>query len=139
MSDLDQNDIDLNSTRTHRQAIIEQLIKENDNKYPTDPKELKVFLQALSDMSRDALGNKRIKVDEKANNIMEQNKQIAAEILRTITPGKSVNNTAGTGRAAPIVSTDDIPKPVFVDGEIEITGSGDNYQSFTKRMGMNTD
>lgn len=136
--ELDQTDIDLNSTRTHRQAIIKQVLLENDGKYPTDPKELKVFLQALSDMSKDAISSKRIRVEEKANDVMEQNRQIAAEILKTIVPAKMAAIPTAP-RSGPIVDTAAIPRPTFVEGELDVHSGGDNYQSFTKRMGMSPD
>lgn len=136
--ELDQTDIDLNNTRGHRQAIVKQLMVENNGKYPTDPKELKVFLQALSDMSKDAISTKRIRVEEKANDTMEQNRQIAAEILKTIVPARMAVQP-DVSKAGPIVDTAAIPRPTFVEGELDVRSGGDNYQSFTKRMGMNPD
>ena len=119
-------------TQFKRQQIANQLLANGE--LPGDPKLAKLALDVLDGMDRAALGRKRIKVEERANQNQEQAAALITELL----------NKVGSYRPPILLQRDivdipklgdDVPEPQLVPGETsDIGGQAETYETFTTRM-----
>jgi hypothetical protein len=123
----------LNYTQQQRRFVIDKLTN-NGAKLPDDVDQQRLMLQALDGMDRSALGRKKIKVEEQANQNVAGMTGIVAEMLKRskdisfFQPGAT---NPGTTRAAPELGSD-VPEPVLVEGELAqspLQMSFDTFQS----------
>lgn len=96
----------------------------------TDPKNVSLALQALDGMSRDALGRKRIQVEEKGANASGTAGAIIAQMLRQATGLKPFEVDTPSQRP-PVELGADVPRPELVAGETDTVAPQGNYESFT--------
>lgn len=119
-------------TQFKRQQIANQLLA--DGKLPEDPKMAKLALDVLDGMDRAALGRKRIKVEEKANQNQEQAAALIAEVLNKVGSYRAPALPQGTIIDVPKLGND-VPEPELVPGETSDIGSqSETYETFTARM-----
>jgi len=97
-----------------------------------DPKMLGIALQTLDGMSRDALGKKRIKVEEQTNASQEAATGLIATMLRRMGDIKPFQSATPQPRSAPVTLPSDLPPPVLVEGETATIAAQSDYESFTK-------
>ena len=127
--ELSQEDLDLEYTKAHRVKIIEALSADSKNVL-ADPKMANVYLSALADMDKVALGKKRIKSDDKKNDNAAQ----AAAMLAILLNDSNIRN-AGRG-TLPVVERvipqlpDDHPTPKVIPGELDLHPSPLNFKTF---------
>lgn len=100
---------------------------------PSDSKDAKVLLTALSDMDKTAMGKKRLRSDEEQS---KQSAQAIAELAALVAQsiGSSGNPTSATARPAPKLDDSGMEPLKTVDGETQIGVSGETYESFEKRQ-----
>lgn len=130
----------LDYTQGIRRQLIGHLTK--DGKMPADLKEQSMLLQTLDGMDRVALGRKRIKVEEKANNNQAAMAGLVAHMLTNVRRGRGLNAdgtpiaAAGSApaRSAPVLS-DSIPEPVLVPGETSAAPMRMSWEDFTSEFG----
>lgn len=116
----------LNYTHTKRKIIVESLLGKG---VPDDPAVVKVALAALDGMSRDAIGRKRIKVEEKTNKNQESAAALIAQLLSSSQCNGIFKSAESISRATPKLGTD-IPAPVLVKGETSTIPLDITYDSF---------
>ena len=124
----------LDFTQLQRRKFIRVFTKDGEQ-MPTDPKEAKVFLTALSDMDRSAIGKKRIKSDER---IAEMNAQvvegIAAEVRHTMSSYYRASGDVIEGEiVAPTLDDSQMPPLESVEGETAQGIESESYDAFEKR------
>ncbi len=110
-----------------RKRILNAVMGE---KIPDDPKMIGIALQTLDGMSRDALGKKRIKVEEQGNATAEQATGIISELLRKAT-GLAPFEAAQPVSRPPVQLGGDVPPPTLVEGETATVAPQGSYESFT--------
>lgn len=122
----------LDYTQQVRQKVVQELTKEN--KLPDDPKMANVLLSTLDGMDRNALGRKRIKVDQETNQAVDGMSGLVAQMLRQSRLPEFFQATQDPDapqRAAPRVEGD-LPDGDIVEGELSqhpIQISIDDFQS----------
>lgn len=126
---IEQDDIDLNYVRQKRIGLVDMITKEG---IPDDTEKQQIMLKALSDMSKDAIAKKRIKSEEKIANGNSANTAMVAAFLARYNP--NAQRTVDAVGAIPVV---ELPKPDLVEGETDIKGTGESFETFTARMNMN--
>lgn len=114
-------------TQHKRKTIVQDLMK--NNKVPTDRSEQSLLVAALDGMDRAALGNKRIKADEKTAHGVAGAASIVANLLNQISgmskqPGMVIENVE------PPLLGKEIPDPILVPGELETNCPQLDYHSF---------
>lgn len=98
-----------------------------------DVNDPKLATTILKDMSSDALGRKRIKVDEKIVDSGAAAAQILAHVLRGAAQHKPWVATQPTEREAPVLGSE-VPRPLLVAGELDaVGGTQETYETFTAR------
>ncbi|MNU19600.1 hypothetical protein D3C71_78310 [compost metagenome] len=119
----------LNYVHGKRKQIVEGILPEV-MAATTDPKNISLALQALDGMSRDALGRKRLQVEEKGANASGTAGAIIAQMLRQATGLRPFEVDVPTQRP-PVELGADVPRPVLVAGETDTVAPQGNYESFT--------
>lgn len=136
MSDLSIEDQDLAFTQEVRRKLVTEIAK--DGKMPEETKDRMVLLSALADMDRQSLGVKKIKSDEGLGN-----KQLAAAAtLAQLFNNPELKTLGRASESAPRLSAPpvldaDIAPTTIIEGELDAAPSGESYETFTKRLGMN--
>lgn len=124
----------LDFTQLQRRKFI-RAFTNNGEQLPTDAKDAKVFLSALSDMDRTAIGKKRIQSDER---IAEMNAQvvdgIAAEVRRTMASYYApADSDPSQSKTAPTLEGVSLPPLEVAEGETAIGVESESYSAFEKR------
>lgn len=127
-----EDDQILASTHELRKRVVSTLTKNGTEIPVSDPKQMTALLQTLDGMDRQALGNKRIKVDEAANKTAEQNAYMIASLLQQVTSKKpfEVMDAAARERREPPTLPADVPAPQLVEGETATAAPSQDYESF---------
>ena len=110
-----------------RKRILDHVMGQ---KVPDDPKMIGIALQTLDGMSRDALGKKRIKVDEKTNATAEAASGIIAQLLRQASGGTPFQTDKPVHRPD-VVLPADVPPPSLVEGETATVAPQGSFDDFT--------
>jgi hypothetical protein len=109
----------LNYTQGLRRQFVDKVTGKGAN-IPTDVDGANLMLNALNDMDRQALGRKRLKVDQNLGDAMKQGAAIIAGVFDRMA-GKG-NPFEGTGR--PVGTLPDHPSElatiVLVPGELDV-------------------
>lgn len=122
----------LDYTQLQRRKFIRHFTS-NGEQLPTDPKDAKVLLTALSDMDRTALGKKRIKSDEEIAKMNAQSVDaIAAEVRRTMGDRYRADPNGET-RPAPTVDESTLPPLETLEGEMAIGDTSETHEAFQER------
>lgn len=123
----------LDYTLDIRKQMIADYVDPVTGKISGDLDTRRFILQNLDGMERQALGRKKIKVEEKSNIDKEQHRQLVAEILR------QAGNGAPTVVHQAIIEGDyyvvpqlpsTIPPPAVVEGETVVGVSSLDYNTF---------
>lgn len=121
----------LDFTQQTRRFIVDDLTGKG-TKLPTDVDQQRRVLQTLDGMDRNALGRKKIKVEEAANQNVAGMTGIVAEMLRRskdisfFQPGAT---NPGATRVAPELGND-LPEPVLVEGELAQSPLQMSFETF---------
>lgn len=130
----DVDDQVLDFTQTKRREIVDKLTASG---IPvTDNEQMSTLLKTLDGMDRVALGKKRIKADE---NIAGANQAAAAAVVAHLL------QKAGNAGIAPFQSATlvdrvpptlgaDIPRPVLVEGEMDVVTPQLSYDTFIEQF-----
>lgn len=130
--DVNVEEHDLNFVRSKRYEIVQALSDEKTGKVPDDPEKLSLMLSTLKDMSKDSLTKLRIKSDEKIAQGSTAALQLAAQVLNTV----RVTQPPLPSTPIAVELGSELPVPVILPGELDKVGKGENFVSFTNRMGM---
>ena len=123
----DENDQDLDYVRGLRQQVITGLMAKG---VPTDQRELMILQGFLTDMSRDAMGKKRLKVEKQIGDKTAEAQALIATLL--LNPDvKRIGR--GEGGQIPQLPHN-LPEVQIVEGEFTDSG-GETYAQFMARMG----
>jgi hypothetical protein len=130
----DSDDEILAHSHELRKRIVKTITKDGTQIPVEDPRQMAALLQTLDGMDRQALGNKRIKVDEKANQTQEQAAGMIAQLLQKVTSQKPfeldvLDVEAREVRAAPQLPAD-VPPPRLVEGETATVALQQDYDTF---------
>lgn len=103
---------------------------EDEVEIPDDKSEKTLLVALLDGMDRQNLAVLRLKVDEGSSNIQAAT---AGALAKIISEGlvKGVGKIEGAGEIPYL--PDEIPAPVLVPGELDPTGSGENWKDFSER------
>jgi len=125
----------LDYTQQQRRFVVDQLTG-NGTKIPTDTKDVNLVLSALDGMDRNALGRKRIRVEEQANKNGSVMTGLVTEMLKR---SKDVRffqqgaTTPGATRVAPELGSD-VPEPVVVEGELSQSPLQMSFEAFQSQF-----
>ena len=122
--ELENEDIILAFTHNKRKTIVDTLMAKG---VPDDVETIKVLLSTLKDMDSQTLTRKRIKTDERTNDVQAQSAAVIAKILGSMpSSGDMVN---AEFRVIPTLP-DHVPRPTLVDGETDLLPSTQTYSEF---------
>jgi hypothetical protein len=121
----------LDYVHSQRKRIIEAVLP-TVGAVTNDPKILGIALQTLDGMSRDALGKKRLKVEEQGAATQEAAAALIATILRKASDVKPYEAETPQQRSAPVELPSHFPPPVLVAGETATVAPQGDYDSFTR-------
>lgn len=133
VQDLQDDDV-LVYTRRIRREFIDGA---TSGGMPVDPKDRAAVLQAMADMDRAALANKRITKDEQIANTQANAANLLAQMFGQsgnrdpFAAGETIEGTAE--EVLPEVPDRLIEDAEFVEGESEIGISRENYEEFTRK------
>ena len=111
-----------------------------NGKVPDDPKILSLMLANIDGIERSALGRKRIKTDDKTNDVNGKLIALGANILQSMRGGKSIQpvevlDIPEAVRLVPTLpDTEEINN--FGPGEKSIGTANDNYDNFIRRTNV---
>lgn len=127
---------DLLNVRNVRVSIINYF---GNRGVPKDAKEAAVLLASLKDIDASALGQMRIKVDEKQAELGEQQRLAAIAVLRHMTQlkndGQIIDVAPVEPRETPVLP-DDVLTRDFVPGESEQGTVNQTFEQFQVRTGL---
>lgn len=122
----DENDIDLDFVRGVRKDVIAKLTSKG---IPEDNHQMAILQSYLNDMSRDAMGKKRLKVEKQIGDKTAEAQALIASLL--LNPDvKKIGRGAG-GRIPELPH--DLPHVEIVEGEFSEGGQGETYAQFMER------
>lgn len=122
MSDVNQDDVDLNYYEGIRKGLVQALVKD---KIPTDPETAGLLLKAIDGGSRTILTKKRLDVDKESNENMAATQQLIAEVLRA-----SPTNKQRLQRTEPLP---DVEMTTPLPGEIEVGTKAVRYKDIMQK------
>lgn len=128
---LEDEDTILAQTHAVRKQVVGLLFK--DGQLPVEPDDRKLLMSTLKDMDASALGRKRIKVDEKANNNQEAAAGLIAQLLQQAQGTRPYQAAIPVERDIPMLG-DDIPVPTLVEGETSTNYIQETVGMFRQRM-----
>lgn len=112
-----------------RKKIVRD-ITDNGTKVPLDDKvRMTALIQTLDGMDRQALGNKRIKVEEKAGQSREQMAGTIAQLLQQVTGHRPFEVVEVEAREAPTLPAE-VPPPRLAEGETATVAPQQDYDTF---------
>ena len=125
----DTGDIDLEYTRGVRKKIVSKICEKG---IPDDLESKALLLKVLDGISKDAMGKKKIKSEEKTAGAAANAAVLVAEFL---------NRTKSTAVPIPVdfvppTLGDEIPVPPLVDGQTSTIVANETYYEFAKRTGL---
>lgn len=127
---------DLLAVRNMRVSIANYF---GTNGVPADIKEVMMMASLLKDIDASALGQMRIKVDEKAADLGETHKLAAIAALDYLVAlkntGQAINVCTNVGREAPSLP-DDIESREFVAGESTQGTVNQTFDQFQSKLGV---
>jgi len=113
----------------YTQGVRKELVKDlTFGGMPTAEENRKLLLATLKDMDSNALGNKKIKVEEKVGMSQANANALVAEVLRVVGNGDAFV-IEGSARTAPSLP-DTIGLPNLVPGETDINAKPISYENF---------
>lgn len=117
--------------RSHelRKRIVCTLTKDGTQIPVADPRQMQVLVQALDGMDRQALGNKRIKLEEQVNKTQEEAAGLIGALLQRVTSQKPFEAIDVIAREAPTLPAS-VPPPRLVEGETATAAPQQDYDSF---------
>lgn len=115
-------------TQRVRQGFVNDVTR---NGFPVKPREQEVFLSALADMDRVAMGNKRIGANEKQSHA---DSLVAAALVSLGNQFNNGNPFKGPGASAVEVEVDKIPLVETLPGETDIGLSDETHKSFIAKI-----
>jgi len=124
-------------TQKARRKIVSKILEKGE--IPEDKGEQIMLLQALDGMDRAALGNKRIKADEKASDALGDSSALIAQMLTQmagnvkLAKSEDIVDVEAKDITAPALP-DTIPDPILVPGETTIGAPQLDYDSFMNSM-----
>lgn len=125
----DDDDSILAHSHELRKRIVNTLTDDGTKIPVADPRQMAALLQTLDGMDRQALGNKRIKVEEQANKTQEQAAGLIAGLLQKVTSQKPFEAVGVVAREVPTLPAD-VPPPRLVEGETATVAVQQDYDSF---------
>lgn len=124
-------DQDMDFSNGVRKQLIGKIIEKG---IPVDDtKQCGILLQALDGIDRQALGKKRIKVEEDAGKSAAGMASAIADLLRQQQTGITASQ-APVGSKPPPMLGSEVPPPVLIEGETSVVASQLDYDSFTSKM-----
>ena len=113
-------------TQSKRKEIVEHLTK--DKKIPEDGSSRDMLLRALDGLDKAAFGKKRLQADERNNGNMAA---MMAKLLTHLSSNKNLPpaDVIDNGAPPPALGSD-IPNPVLVPGETEVSAPQMDYDTF---------
>ncbi|MBE0438347.1 MAG: hypothetical protein IBX57_01075 [Gammaproteobacteria bacterium] len=124
----------LKFTQSTRLKLVKSLHDPN-GKLPSDPKEQRVLLTALSDMDKAALGNKKIGASEKqsaSDALVAQ--AIAGLSSRFGSQNPFMDQAPEGGTKIPSIETEKLPEVSPLPGETDIGLSTETYKTFSEKF-----
>lgn len=127
-------------TRGIRKKIVDELTK--GKSVPSDPADRNLLVSLLNGLDQQAIGIKRIKVDENQNAEAALAMAVAAQVMTAMARNRKngqANSPAITApRETPVLGPE-VPVPDFVPGEKEISPPALNYETFAAMHNLNSD
>ena len=123
---------DLLYTRGARGQIIKAIAGKGLSQ---DPKELQLLLSVLKDMDSSALGQMRIKSDEKGQDLQSQHQAMVRAFLSEASGFTAPLRKAGDEASAPPSLGDDVATRDFVPGELTQGTINSTFEEFVARTG----
>lgn len=119
-------------TQNFRRRYIQTVTKDG-TEIPTDPKEARVFLSALADMDKIAIGKKRLRSEEE---VQKHSAQAIAELAATVQRALTQNAPQGvdTPREPPRLDDTTMGPLELVPGETLVGHDVSDYAGFEKRL-----
>ena len=130
--ELEPEDDILAYTHSKRKDIVKTLTAKG---VPDDPEVIKILLNTLKDMDSQTINRKRIKVDEKTNDVQAQSAAVIAKILSGMT-NVTTNTTLDISAEYRVIPSlpDSVPLPVLVAGETDIIAATLTYDEFLEKF-----
>lgn len=126
----------LDYTQRMRRTVVDKLTK-NGTELPQDIDETRMVLQTLDGMDRNALGRKKIRVEEQANQNVAGMTGLVAEMLRSSRDvsfyQKGGATNPGVTRVAPELGSE-VPEPVLVEGETAQSPLQMSFEAFQSQF-----
>lgn len=125
----------LDYTQQQRRFVIDKLTG-NGAHLPDDTKDVNLILGALDGMDRNALGRKRIRVEEQANKTGSAMTGLVAEMLKRSKDVAFFQQGAtnpGVTRVAPELGSD-VPEPELVEGELSQSPLQMTFEAFQSQF-----
>ena len=137
--ELPDEDSVLAFTHHHRKEMVGHLYK--NNQLPVEPDDRKLLLSTLKDMDASALGRKRIKVEEQANNNQEQAAGMIAQLLQraTLNNNRPFQSDVPMKDIVPPQLGNEVPDPILVEGETDTIAVQGSVEEFMGRMNPDLD
>lgn len=126
----------LSYTQRMRRSFVNLLHKEN-GELPDDVAQQRLLLQALSDMDRVALTNKRIAADTEIGKSHSETQALVAQALAMSRDPKYLlghSPAPGVARATPVLGSD-VPDPILVEGELSERSISMTLEEFQSQLG----
>jgi ABC-type antimicrobial peptide transport system ATPase subunit len=129
--ELEPEDDILAYTHSKRRDIVNTLTAKG---VPDDPDVIKILLTTLKDMDSQTINRKRIKVDEKTNDVQAQSAAVIAKILSSMT-NVTANATLDISAEYRVIPSlpDSIAAPVLVAGETDLIAATLTYGEFLEK------
>lgn len=102
---------------------------EADGAIPADPAKQELLLKILDSTDRVIIANKRIKVDEKSNDLAQRSNEIIGQVLKGL-HGTDIFAIEGTSRVIPVPTEQLVDDLYIAPGELEIGTPDNNYNDF---------
>jgi hypothetical protein len=100
---------------------------------PNDPDNIKLIAGLLTDIDRTTLGRAKIKSDENIANTQMLTEVVTATLLK-VDPNKIFGEHTRVEREIPMISVDQIPDPILVEGELDEQSEPISYDAFMERF-----
>jgi hypothetical protein len=135
--ELENEDAILAYTHNLRKSIVTELMPQG--KFPGDNSDRNAVITMLKDMDASAMGRKRIKVEEKANNNQEAASALIAKMLQMAGGQKPFQAEHPIKDITPPQLGSEVPEPELVEGETDTISAPENVDTFMKRMNQDLD
>lgn len=136
LTPLGGDDDHIHYTQTLRHRLIHDMTMQGE-KLPDDAKERALLLQAMADMDRTALANKKIGSKERTAAKDREAAELLARMVGRLgfkSPFESHDTIDGECREVPALKAGDLPAIELVPGETDIGISTVGYDEFMSKM-----